>query len=985
MSHSCKTIFVISHTHWDREWYLPFEEFRWKLVLTIDNLLNLMEQNPNYVHFLLDGQIILLDDYLAIRPDHLIRIKNLVQANRFHIGPWYVLADEFLVSGEALIRNLLLGHQKAQEFGAIMQVGYTPDTFGHIAQLPQLLKGFQIDSAVFWRGFDDGNLDVPTEVRWKSPDGSEVLVIHLRMGYGPAAQLPKNTDAALAQLLFPLCLLIKQTTSSALLLLNGSDHLPPQPHLPDLLNQLTSRFQTDDPLQGKTLVQIYQALLASHFSNNSFPAISEDKAGFLNQLLQETLSSLKNANFQHGALNDYVQKIKQDGNIEELPLISGEQHSSKYISVLPGVFSARMYLKQANFRTQRLLQRWAEPFATIAWWLGASYPTQWLHYAWTLLLQNHPHDSICGCSVDETHKDMETRFRQSQQVGNRILYTALNYINAQILDKLPKTLPDQPHAVLRIYNPLPFPRTDIVRILLTLDPPPRKPTQYTLYDPSGTPIPCQIQRGDEIDPALYPLINQHLLPTSQTGEPVLPNASHQLLLSFIAKEVPGLGYGTYYLGPPPPRAPPPPVGGVVWRDGVVESGRWVVRVDGEGGRVVVVDRESGWEFGPLLGVVDGGDVGDEYTFCPPVRDEVVVGGEGGGVGVRVVEEGPVVVTVEVGMEVMVPGQVAVERDCRGTERVAMAVQTLVSVYGEVPRIDCVTKVHNLAKDHRLRLLFTTGLATDVVWADTPFHVTRRPIVPPPVDWVDQTYPVLRELMFRFIQQAPRPPGKPAGWFEDPSATHAMQSFVTLTDHTAGLLIATQGIPEFEVLTDPPGTIALTLLRSVGWLSRPDLTTRRGDAGPHIPTPDAQCLGTHYYAYSIIPYSGTWHTPGVLQQVQAFCAPLGVHSLPHLQHGHLPPQYSFLTIQPPNVVLSCLKKAETQKATILRLWEATGQPTKTKIHFSNPISTPRLCTFAEHVSPQKPLRSQKSTTYTFSLQPYRIQSLHFTTTLDSPNK
>jgi len=240
-------VFLVSHTHWDREWYLPFELFRWRLVETIDLLLDLMEGNPRYSHFMLDGQTVVLEDYLEVRPENRGRLERLVQAGRLHIGPWYVLADEFLVSGESLIRNLLMGRRVAGAFGGVMPVGYTPDSFGHIAQLPQILRGFGIQSCVFWRGLEDWGRRMPTEFRWQAPDGSQVLTVHLATGYGPAASLPQDADAALARLLLPVALLAPKATGRALLLLNGSDHLPPQPHLPSLLEKLNRRLQSPDP------------------------------------------------------------------------------------------------------------------------------------------------------------------------------------------------------------------------------------------------------------------------------------------------------------------------------------------------------------------------------------------------------------------------------------------------------------------------------------------------------------------------------------------------------------------------------------------------------------------------------------------------------------------------------------------------------------------------------------------------------------------
>jgi len=171
-----KEVHIISHTHWDREWYLTFEQFRVRLVKLVDHLLEILEKEPEYRCFMLDGQTVLLKDYLAIKPWNKERIKRYIKEGRILIGPWYVLPDEFLPGGESHIRNLLLGDKLCREFGGKMNEGYLPDSFGHIAQMPQILKGFGIKSAIFWRGVS--NKVKTTEFIWEAPDGSRVFTIY---------------------------------------------------------------------------------------------------------------------------------------------------------------------------------------------------------------------------------------------------------------------------------------------------------------------------------------------------------------------------------------------------------------------------------------------------------------------------------------------------------------------------------------------------------------------------------------------------------------------------------------------------------------------------------------------------------------------------------------------------------------------------------------------------------------------------------------
>ena len=144
---------MVPHTHWDREWYDPFQTFRLKLVRLVDGLLDLMERDSSYTHFMLDGQLAVVDDYLEIRPGNRPRLEALTAAGRISVGPWYILMDEFLVSGETIIRNLQTGMRSGAEFGGVMEVGYLPDMFGHVAQMPQILSLAGFEHAVVWRGF----------------------------------------------------------------------------------------------------------------------------------------------------------------------------------------------------------------------------------------------------------------------------------------------------------------------------------------------------------------------------------------------------------------------------------------------------------------------------------------------------------------------------------------------------------------------------------------------------------------------------------------------------------------------------------------------------------------------------------------------------------------------------------------------------------------------------------------------------------------
>ncbi|MFV1980144.1 MAG: alpha-mannosidase, partial [Rhodothermia bacterium] len=359
------------HSHWDREWYLTFDEFRGMLVNMIDDLIEILERDPKYKSFLLDGQTSVLEDYLEVRPERREKLMQMIAAKRMFVGPWYVLPDSFLVSGEALIRNLLRGTQTASRAGADRYVGYIPDSFGHTGQLPQIFRGFGIDTAIFWRGFGGEPGQEGSEYRWESPNGSWVLAEHLNdQGYSGAYFDSDDPEKMLETFNGIRKRLDARTEAGARLMLSGGDHHWPVERLSRVI-----------------------------------------------QLVSEHLG--EGATAVHSNLIEFFDDLKASVDIETLPTIVGEQRFGYRwaFNVTGGVYSSRIYLKQANARCQRMLEGYLERLDAIAASRGLTTQGPLLRLAWATLLQNHPHDSICGCSTDMVHREMETRFEKVENTG----------------------------------------------------------------------------------------------------------------------------------------------------------------------------------------------------------------------------------------------------------------------------------------------------------------------------------------------------------------------------------------------------------------------------------------------------------------------------------------------------------------------------------------------------------------------------------------
>ncbi len=238
---------IVSHTHWDREWYRTFQSFRARLVDTVDRVLDLIAEDPGY-HFQLDGQCIAVEDYLEIRPERRDELEAACRAGRIAVGPWYVQPDSLLPSGEAHVRNLLEGRRVAETFGGGCRNAYTPDSFGHPAQFPQLFEGFGLEPFIYWRGNGDEIDSLGSEWRWLGPDGSSVRALHLARGYFPAWGFAANIESVVQRLEKLTNDLHKSSNCDALLLMNGIDHMIPDSNT----REVAAGPRQEDGLGGRT-------------------------------------------------------------------------------------------------------------------------------------------------------------------------------------------------------------------------------------------------------------------------------------------------------------------------------------------------------------------------------------------------------------------------------------------------------------------------------------------------------------------------------------------------------------------------------------------------------------------------------------------------------------------------------------------------------------------------------------------------------------
>jgi mannosylglycerate hydrolase len=401
---------LVSHTHWDREWYRTFQGFRARLVDTVDRILELAAEDPEF-RFLLDGQTIVLEDYLEIRPHRREELAEACRSGKIAIGPWYVQPDSLLPHGETHLRNLLEGRRVGAEFGGVSQVAYTPDSFGHPAQFPQIFAGFGLGPFVYWRGNGNEIDSLPAEYRWVAPDGTSVLAHHLGEGYFGACGLPEDTLSA-AVFLQDLALRLRERSAGEhVLLMNGLDHAAPDPYI------------------GRKL---------------------------------EALRRVTGWKVRRGLLEDFVENLS-----DEAPRFSGELVGGRLANLLPGVWSSRMPIKYRNRQVETALLDWAEPFAVLGQVYGGLDEKPALREAWRVLLQNQAHDTLGGCSRDRVHQQSLARYDQAEELANETTERLLQRLAGA---PLVRRTPWSDTLDVAVFNPSPFWRSDAVRLSLDAEP-----------------------------------------------------------------------------------------------------------------------------------------------------------------------------------------------------------------------------------------------------------------------------------------------------------------------------------------------------------------------------------------------------------------------------------------------------------------------------------------------------------------------------------
>jgi mannosylglycerate hydrolase len=873
------TMHVVSHTHWDREWRYPFQEFRMLLVDMFDNLIELLNNNPDYKYFLLDSQTIPLEDYLAIKPEKEGDLRRHIEAGRIHVGPWYCLPDTPEISGESIVRNLLMGMIITEEWKGQKWSGYSPFSFGQSSQMPQIYQGFGLDHIFFYRG--NNNRITKHEFIWESPDGSQIMGMRSVNPYGRANwYVHVYRPVALkkwpfqweyfwkeGQLPFHPCDEDLQAFDYWLLEGKHLDELYLE-NLPKALEEIKSHGVKDATCN-------HLLYLDGMDQVNAYPRTPEiiDHANKLN----------RGDTYVHSSFYDYVQAVK--ANAKDLKVMKGEFRNTMvdglWQNLFPGMLSARIYLKQQNRQCEIKLQKNADAWAALAELLGMEYPAGMMKLAWKYHLANQSHDSIAGCSVDLVHEDVEYRNRQVRHLADNISRRSM----AHIVKNIDNSQLPADAICLIAFNPTQYERNEVVTAVIDL-PVESETNWFKIEDKNGKGQQVQFFRNYNFGPIVK---NPYEFP--------IPYKARRVHCAIQLEDIPGLGYKTFVVKPQPGQKTN--YGTMSPEVNVLENKYLRVEILFDG-RLNVTNKENGFKYNGLHYFEDRSEVGDHATHRSADEDEIITS-IGAPVEISKTCDGPILVRYQLKITMMLPKDALKDRIRRNPEKIPFEITSFITLKKDSRFLEIRTELNNRIRDHKLRVMFPSGYKdVDRSYSETHFDVTGRDIhLPDTSIWKEPMLPYYPQYMF-----------------------------CGLEDGKSGLAIFNVGLPEYAAHEDEDRTIGLTLLRTYRF---PIIGANPEDVATDEAQVMCQCLRPLSYDYAIFPYQGDWNDGQVYRYANQFNLKLRLNQAGPSQ-GNLPSSMSFIQIEPEQLVLSAIKKSSRNKSLIIRVFNPTEETVSGTIRF-----------------------------------------------------
>lgn len=658
-----KNVHVISHSHWDREWYMPFEHHRYRLVELFDDVIEACENDPDFKYYHLDGQVIPIYDYLEVKPHNRERLLKLIQNNQIQIGPWYLLQDEFLTSAESNVRNMLLGIKHSKLLGADpVMIGYFPDSFGNISQAPQILKKFGIETAAFGRGLNEVGFDNQivkqdglnkSELIWESPDGSKVVAILFTNWYCNANDLPLDEASIKERFESIIANAERFSLTNDLLALNGCDHTPVQKEI--------------------------------------------------SQIVKKAQKMFPNYNIIHSNFKDYidlVHKYKETFRIHTGEIIG--QLTTGY-NLLNNTASTRIDNKMLNYKAQMTLERESEPIQALGLYHGLKYDKDYLDHSWLKLIENHPHDSICSCNCDEVNELVHTRLNETIHAAQIVRNEGVD----RLIRGLKVESDDPQDKRVLVYNKFPQKLTTQASAKVYF-PKELKVLGVKVLDTNGKELPVTFKVTRNV--FTYTLPKNSFRRVTYYDE---------VKVKFIAKNLPGLGFKQFKVVPLFEEMEQTKT-----KNSKILENKFIKVKFNLDGTYQYTHKRSGKTVDNLNMYEYQADVGNEYNFKQSI-DGVIRTTQGLKAKFSQHISNDLYQELSYTIDFKVPA--GINGEYVKDEEVVTKITTRVRLYHHETMLRIKTTFDNQAENARYRALFNPNITTDHVLSEGQFDLIKRPL------------------------------------------------------------------------------------------------------------------------------------------------------------------------------------------------------------------------------------------------------------------
>ncbi|MBQ7572765.1 MAG: alpha-mannosidase [Clostridia bacterium] len=865
-----KKAYIVTHTHWDREWRYPIWENRQYLIDMIDELLEILDTQPEYSCFLMDGQSVIIEDYLEMKPQNRKKVEDYIKAGKIDVGPWYTLPDLYPVCGESLIRNLLKGDRLSKKLGRRLNVAHESFGWGQTAQLPQIYKGFGLDFVVVAKNVSKDRCP-DCEFLWEAPDGTRVLATrlgeHARANFFMNAFLAITTD--------------KDYNSDEYYMQLGrdgqvyheaddkgfwEDYFVIQDNGKIHTNRLKEAIRLAWEAMDETVLPDNRLLMNGSDSSTAQPQLVE--------IIKTAQQLFPDIELKLSTLEEYVEDFKRLVDKSKLKTIKGELRDGPAYKCSANALATRPKIKVLNKKAENAIFKIAEPLSV----MEDQYNSAFLDKAVDYLLLSHPHDSINGVTQDKTADDTVYRLNQALEIAETVSNTACK----NIVKNIDFSGYDDDDMIIVLFNTLPYKRNETIKLYIDF-PQTMNVWDFDIYD-GDRKLDKQIISRKEV---VTPVSNLHTRP--------LPYEVDRFEVVMETGNMPAMGYKTVRAV----KTEDLNRKTVFWHDMRKYSGNELItgvntmeneflkaRVE-QNGTLTLTEKATGREYKNLNYFEETGDHGDYWIYYPPYHNKTY-NTLGANAQIWYEENGELSSTICARIKMNVPSYGIINKNMvegeskRSGELTEIEIKTYYTLKKGARAVEVKTVINNTAKDHRMRAMFDTGIKTSTAKSAGHFYVDERSTAPAG----DRYYPEMQTL--------------PKGYY------------TTLEDEHGGFSFVDNCTCEYEATKD--GKLAITLFRGV----RNIICTEFRSAGVFPHEDGGQSLGELTFNYCIYPFNRN-ETKMLAEKLSAPVKAVQTSK----GDGKRGDTASFLEI-PDELVLTALKKAEDSNNLIIRLFNPTKQ-------------------------------------------------------------